>query len=78
MQNNKMQKIETNSQPYGKYFLKHYIPEYIRHYILALAHSLMHTLEEEIYKQQDTNETLSIKMGMGFLPVLVIWSGSGQ
>ena len=46
--------------------------------ILALAHSLMHTLEEEIYKQQDTNETLSIKMGMGFLPVLVIWSGSGQ
>ena len=46
--------------------------------ILALAHSLIHTLEENIYKQQDTNETLSIKNALDFLPVLVIWSGSGQ
>ena len=41
-----------------KYFLKYNIPQYNlcnnTIHVLALAHSLMHTLEEEIFKQQDT------------------------
>ena len=43
--------------------------------ILALAHSLMHTLEEEIYKQQDTNETLSYQDGHGLsaCPSNLVW-----